>query len=214
MKRGGIAAIVVIAIAIIGAAIYGTGALRHAPAPNQPSTGQAPAASTSAPAANASGNSAANKPAPNAKAAAATQKPAESPAERYCASGHGKADIHAITQAGGLVQIFQHEGALADAYGCAKAYLKHGGKVNAVDPRADSKHLTPLLFAIKRNDPKMVHFMLDHGADPHQRGGPHHIKPYGYAVFEALHHQSTNYNAVINILDSALGDQPAASSGS
>lgn len=218
MKKGIIAAIAVIAIVIIGAAVYWSGRSRQ-PAPNQATeqpTNQATNTQTgpsTAPAPSSNGQNTQSGGAAPAQQAA-TKKPAGSPAERYCAAGHDKADTKTITQAGGLVQIFQHEAALADAYGCATAYLKHGGKVDEVDPRADSEHLTPLLFAIKRNDPKMVHFMLDHGADPNKRGGPQKIKPYGYAVFQALHHQSTNYNTVINILDSALGDHPASSSGS
>ncbi|MES1934700.1 hypothetical protein C27AD_00035 [Salinisphaera hydrothermalis C27AD] len=217
VKKGIIAAIAGVAIVIIGATVYWSGPSRHA-APAQ-ATNQA----TNSPPNTQNGSSTTptspdktedkgSGTTPSEQAAA--KKPAGSPAERYCADSHDKADTKAITQAGGLVQIFQHEAALGDAYGCATAYLKHGGNVDEVDPRADSDHLTPLLFAIKRNDPKMVRFMLDHGADPNKRGGPQKIKPYGYAVFEALHNQSTNYNAVINILDSALGDHPASSNGS
>lgn len=144
----------------------------------------------------------------------AQSKPEQSPAELFC--GRDLSDVASRTsdavtlaQAGGVVQIFQHEAALKDPYGCADFYLKHGLDIDAVDPRPDSEHLTPLLFAIKRNDPKMVHFMLDHDADLQQRGGPNQIKPYGYAVFLALKNQSTNYNQVIGILDSALQKQPA-----
>ena len=219
VKKGIIAAAAVIVIAIIGVAIYASGAFQpHQAPPAKAANTQAGTSSTSPPARTEPSNTATGEPAPQRdqgkQAAAPAKKPAGSPAEQYCAADHDKSDTRAITQAGGLVQIFQHEAALADAYDCATAYLNHGGPVNAADPRADSEHLTPLLFAIKRNDPKMVHFMLDHGADPHQRGGPKNIRPYGYAVFEALHNQSTNYNAVINILDSALGDEPASSSGS
>ncbi|HET7313139.1 hypothetical protein [Salinisphaera sp.] len=216
MRKGVIAAIVVIAIAIIGAAVYGwQGSHEKGPAqPRHTQTGQhreAPANNRHENADNASAQ--ATRPG-HGKRNTATAKAASSPAERYCADGHDKAYTEAVISNGGLVQIFRHEAALVDAYACAAAYLKHGGSVNAIDPRPDSDHLTPLLFAIKRNDPKMVRFMLDHGADPHKRGGPQKIEPYGYAVFQALHHQSTNYNAVIDILNSALGDHPASSGGS
>ncbi|MGB7758132.1 MAG: ankyrin repeat domain-containing protein [Salinisphaera sp.] len=220
MKKGIIAAALVIAIAIIGVAIYGSGALQHnGPTQSANTPAQQPTTNPAQTTEQHHTASSEQTPPPEQNKPSATSatndnKLAGSPAERYCADGHDKSDTQAITRAGGLVQIFQHEGALADAYGCATAYLDNGGKVNAVDPRSGSDHLTPLLFAIKRNDPKMVHFMLDHGADPHERGGPQKIKPYGYAVFQALHHRSTDYNTVINILDSALGDHPASSNGS
>lgn len=206
MRKGVIAAAVVIVIAIVGALVYWASAPRpgggHAPA----QTGQSqpkPSGQTSKP-----------HPAQPPQNTRKTNKPSGPPAERYCADKHDKSDTKRLRQTGGLVQIFQHEGALADAYGCAATYLKHGGDVNASDPRDDSEHLTPLLFAVKRNDPKMMHFLLDHGADPQKRGGPDKIKPYGYAVFQALHNRSTDYNKVINILDAALGDKPASGQGS
>lgn len=139
-------------------------------------------------------------------------QPSQSAAETFCGrdlsdTASRTSDAVTLAQAGGVVQIFQHEAALKAPYDCADFYLQHGLNIDAVDPRPDSKHLTPLLFAIQRNDPKMVHFVLDHGADLQQRGGPDKIKPYGYAVFLALQHQSTNYNPVINILDKALKKQ-------
>lgn len=147
----------------------------------------------------------------------AKAQPKQSAAALFC--GRDLSDVASRTsdavtlaQAGGAVQIFQHEAALKDPYGCADFYLQHGLNIDAVDPRPDSKHLTPLLFAIQRNDPKMVHFMLDHGADLQQRGGPNKIKPYGYAVFLALNNRSTNYNQVIAILDDALKKQSAKAS--
>ncbi|MDA3920491.1 MAG: ankyrin repeat domain-containing protein [Salinisphaera sp.] len=141
----------------------------------------------------------------------------KSPAEQFCGRDFSDvssrtSDAAALAKAGGLVQIFQHEAALSDPYGCADFYLKHGLNIDAADPRSDSQHLTPLLFAIKRNDPKMVTFMLDHGADLKQRGGPEKIKPYGYAVYLALHNRSTNYNPVIGLLDQALTKQSAKAS--
>lgn len=194
MNKGLIAAIVAIALVIIGAVVYWQVAgFGNGPPSNQATQGQT-----------------AQKP-----AGGTTPKPPTGPpAKRYCADDHDKADTKHVTRAGGLIQILQHENALDDAYDCASAYLDQGGDVNAADPRDDSAHLTPLLFAIKRNDPKMVHFMLDHDADPTKRGGSKNIKPYGYAVFQALHHRSTDYTRVIGMLDSALGDHPASSSGS
>lgn len=135
------------------------------------------------------------------------------PAIRYCSPQHDPADTKALKRAGGLVAIFRNEASLPAPYACARRYLAHGGSVDAVDPRPNSKHLTPLLFAIERNDPKMVKFLLAHGANPNKRGGPKHIRPYGYAIYLALHNQSTDYNKVISILNSAMnqGAQGSAS---
>lgn len=205
MNRRIIAAVAVIAIVGIGAAVYWSHTPQHhSPAPSNNPTQR-----------NGSASAPQNKrPSPSQNQSRTQQhqeqapaKPAASPAERYCSQAHDKADTKALSQSGGLVQIFQHESQLGDAYDCASTFLAHGGNVDATESGDDSEHLTPLLFAIKRNDTKMVHFMLDHGADPNKRAGPHHIRPYGYAISQAFKHQGTNYNKVIAILNSALGDK-------
>ena len=149
-----------------------------------------------------------------ANAQASSKAPSQSPAELFCGRDFSDvssrtSDAVTLAQAGGVVQIFQHEAALKSPYDCASFYLKHGLSIDAADPRPDSQHLTPLLFSIKRNDPKMVKFVLDHGANLQQRGGPNDTRPYGYAVFMALQNQSTNYNQVIGMLDTAMQDQNA-----
>lgn len=191
MNRGLIAALAVLIIVIVAGGWYWT--TQQSPQP----PAEQPAQSTS------------SQPAEPSKS-----QPEQSPAEIFCGrdlsdTASRTSDAVTLAQAGGVVQIFQHEAALNAPYDCADFYLQHGLAIDAVDPRPDSRHLTPLLFAIRRNDPKMVHFMLDHGADLQQRGGPDKIKPYGYAVFLALKHQSTNYNPVISILDKALKKQSA-----
>ena len=124
------------------------------------------------------------------------------------------AATRALADKGGLVAILQHEAALGgDPYTCGDYYLAHGGDIDATDPRTDSEHLTPLLFAIKRNDPRMVSYVIDHDADLKKRGGPNDVRPYGYAVFLALQNRSTNYNPVIAQLDKALKTSAAGTGG-
>ncbi|WP_423822890.1 ankyrin repeat domain-containing protein [Salinisphaera sp. SPP-AMP-43] len=215
MKKGLAIAIAVIVIAAAAVGIYWS---VRSPQPSQEPTGEAtqkPAQPQPEGQGQGQAEQPAEKPAPKPEPAEKPEPPtttqAASPAAAYCADDHDKAQTQALTLAGGLVQIFQHQAALADAYDCAKAYLGHGGDIDAADPRADSQHLTPLLFAIKRNDPQMVRFMIDHGADLNQPGGPKDIKPYGYAVYSALHNQSTDYNQVIQILDSSMNQGSDAS---
>ena len=141
------------------------------------------------------------------------------PAIAYCEKAANDNASSAATQTladkGGLVAILQHEAALGgDPYTCGDYYLAHGGDIDAKDPRADSEHLTPLLFAIKRNDPRMVRYVIDNDADLKKRGGPNDVRPYGYAVFLALQNRSTNYNPVIAQLDKALKTSAAGTGGS
>lgn len=143
------------------------------------------------------------------------EKSAEDPVLAYCRrAASDKADASAtaaLAKQGGLVAILNKESALkGDPYACGDYYLAHGGDIDAKDPRESSEHLTPLLFAIQRNDPKMLACIIDHGADLKKRGGPEDVKPYGYAVFLALKNRATNYNRVIADLDAALKKAPAA----
>lgn len=150
------------------------------------------------------------QPAPTHKSQNKGEKPiADSPAARYCAADHDKADTKALTQAGGLIQIFQHDSELQNAYRCAEDYIKHGGRINQIDPRKKGESLTPLLYAIKRDDAKMVRFMLSHGANLEQRGGKNNLKPYGYAVAQGLRNRDKDYNAVIKLLNTAMERQNA-----
>ncbi|WP_199671408.1 ankyrin repeat domain-containing protein [Salinisphaera sp. Q1T1-3] len=207
MKKGGIAAVVVIILAIVIGLVYwqtrsASPTSAEAPAPTSNAPSETPAPESTQP------NRAAPKENEKRQPSSQPSRP-QSPTAQYCdnkaAQGNVRAaDTKALAAQGGLVAILSNEAALHDAYACADTYLKTGGDIDAADPRADSDHLTPLLFAIQRNDPKMVRYLLEHGADPSTRGGPKHIKPYGYAVYLALKNQATNYNEVISILDSAL----------
>ncbi|MBH03150.1 MAG: hypothetical protein CMP08_03340 [Xanthomonadales bacterium] len=174
---------------------------------------------------NATGGPAAPSASKSPEAAGDQQEPASSesppaelePAIAYCEKAANdnasSAATRALADKGGLVAILQHEAALGgDPYTCGDYYLAHGGDIDATDPRTDSEHLTPLLFAIKRNDPRMVDYVIDHDADLRKRGGPNDVRPYGYAVFLALQNRSTNYNPVIAQLDKAL--KASAASGS
>ena len=92
--------------------------------------------------------------------------------------------------------------------------LERGLDVDAVDTREKTEPLTPLFFAIKRNDPKMLRFMLDHGADLNKRAGVanadgERLKPLGYAYNLAFDDTRIDRNEVIGILDSALTEQSA-----
>lgn len=120
-----------------------------------------------------------------------------------------EADVPQLREAGGLVHIFEREARLEDPYGCADFYLAHGLDIDASDPRADHDQLTGLFYAIARNDPKMVHFMIEHGADLQQRAGKKDTRAMGYAYFLALNDQRIDRNQVIGILDTTLTQQAA-----
>lgn len=120
------------------------------------------------------------------------------------------ADVDALEAAGGLVHIFEREARLEDPYGCADFYLAQGLDVDAIDPRADREALTGLHFAIQRNDPKMLRFMIEHGADLKKRAGEKDVKPLGYAYYLALNDTRIDRNAVIGILDTELTKQAAS----
>lgn len=145
---------------------------------------------------------------------AAHGKPAGSPATTKAPAAHAgfcqrdfsdvaarKADVPRLQQAGGVVHIFEHA---AHPYRCAAFYLGHGLDINAADPRPDHGDLTGLEYAIKRNNPKMVRFMIHHGANLQERAGSRRLKPYGYAVYLAFHDRNVDRNPVISILDKAL----------
>lgn len=121
-----------------------------------------------------------------------------------------EADVAELREAGGLVYIFEREARLDDPYGCADFYLDHGLDINAVDTRADGDQLTGLFYAIQRNDPKMLRFMIEHDADLQQRAGKKDTKALGYAYYLALQDQRINRNPVIGILDDTLTRQAAS----
>ena len=70
--------------------------------------------------------------------------------------------------------------------------------------------LTGLFFAIQRNDPKMLRFMIDHGADLQHRAGKNDTRAMGYAYFLALKDQRIDRNRIIGMLDSELTRQASA----
>ncbi|MES1924827.1 hypothetical protein [Salinisphaera sp. T31B1] len=221
MKKGLVLAIVVLLIAGAGYWLMASPPA-SAPEPNAVPATQAPDTNTATPPAEA-GQSA---PEPNAAATdrtspdegerSADNAKAPPPAPKdFCARDFAdiqarEDDAQALAAAGGLVHIFEREAQLADPYGCADFYLEHGLDIDAVDPRPDHDRLTGLFFAIKRNDPKMVHFMIDHGADLDKRAGRKDTKALGYAYYLALQDQRINRNEVIGILDSTLTEQSAA----
>lgn len=215
MKKIGIA-IVILALIVVGGRLVWRAQHGNESAPTgKPQatapTGKDKAGKTAAPATEAPA-----KPKPTKPEQPPAAKP--EPAVAYCqAAAKDNADTaatKALAKQGGLVAILQHEAALnGDPYTCGQYYLAHGGNIDAQDARADSEHLTPLLFAIKRNDPRMVTYVIDHGADLKKRGGPNDVRPYGYAVFLALQNRSTNYNQVIAKLDKALKSAASQSGG-
>ena len=125
-----------------------------------------------------------------------------------------EADVADLQAAGGLVHIFEREARLEDPYGCADFYLAHGLDVNAVDERDDTEPLTGLFYAIQRNDPKMLRFMIAHDADLEKRAGPKDTRAMGYAYYLALKDQRIDRNEIIGILDGALTRQAAAADSS
>lgn len=188
MKKGVVVAIVVLLAIAAGIAYWLTSTPRPAPEPPV-----------------------AEKPEPPARPAA-PEKPPEPEPKGFCERDFGaveerEADVDDLADKGGLVHIFEREARLADPYGCADFYLTHGLNIDAVDPRDEHEPLTGLFFAIERNDPKMVHFMIDHGADLKKRAGTDEVKPMGYAYSLALKDNRIDRNKVIGILDKALTRQ-------
>ncbi|WP_348764795.1 ankyrin repeat domain-containing protein [uncultured Salinisphaera sp.] len=148
---------------------------------------------------------------------ATTQVPAEPPGfcERdFDQVAEREADVPDLREAGGLVYIFEREARLEDPYGCADFYLAHGLDIDAADPREGGEKLTGLFYAIQRNDPKMLRFMIDHGADLEQRAGKNDTRAMGYAYFLALKDQRIDRNGIIGILDSELTRQASANDSS
>ncbi|MES1951531.1 hypothetical protein S4A8_11787 [Salinisphaera sp. S4-8] len=146
-------------------------------------------------------------------AQASAEKPAQEPGfcERdFDQVAEREADVPELRDAGGLVYIFEREARLDDPYGCADFYLAHGLDINAADPREDGEQLTGLFYAIQRNDPKMLRFMIDHGADLQQRAGKNDTRAMGYAYFLALKDQRIDRNRIIGMLDSELTRQASA----
>ena len=118
-----------------------------------------------------------------------------------------EADVSELQTAGGLVHIFEREAQLDDPYGCADFYLAHGLDVDAVDEREDTEPLTGLFYAIQRNDPKMLRFMIEHDADLEKRAGAKDTRAMGYAYYLALKDQRIDRNKIIGILDAELTRQ-------
>ena len=202
MKRAVVAVLVLLALAVLAGAAYW-----YFSPPFHPHTEPAPPAA-----------GAQNKPEP--KPQPQPQPPKSQPEPAVAASDFCDRDFHnaaarkkdvpALTKAGGLVYIFEREARLSDPYGCAAFYLAHGLNIDAVDPRAGHGRLTALDFAIKRNDTKMLHFMIDHGADLKKKATVKHIEPMGYAYLMAFSDDRINRNAVISILNDALEARAAA----
>ena len=216
MKKG-VVAVVVLLVAIAAGALYFS-KTAEPPAPDT-ATPESDTTAATEPTAPSRPDENASKELADAQPQAKTEakaEPAPSPPPKdFCERDFQnvdarKADITALQAQGGLVHIFEREAQLADPYGCADFYLEHGLDIDAADPREDHDKLTGLLFAIQRNDPKMVHFMIDHNADLQKHGGSKEIRPYGFAVYLAMRNRSTNYNEVIGIVDGALTAQAAA----
>lgn len=108
-------------------------------------------------------------------------------------------DIAALQAAGGLVHLLARKQA-APPFECAAFYLSQGLDVNAVG--ADG--LTALHYAIKANQPKMLRFVIAHGAALKQKAGAKQLEPMGYAYYLALNNTKVDRNKVIAILNSAL----------
>ena len=118
-----------------------------------------------------------------------------------------EADASELQAAGGLVHIFEREAQLEDPYGCADFYLAHGLDVDAVDEREDTEPLTGLFYAIQRNDPKMLRFMIEHDADLEKRAGAKDTRAMGYAYYLAIKDQRIDRNKIISLLDAELTRQ-------
>ncbi len=210
MKKG-VVLVLVLLVAIAASAVYLT--RQSTPQPAQTTPPANTEASTSEDTTGAAGAS--DQPADSKTQAAAEPAPPPPPKD-FCERdfqkiAERKADVADLQSQGGLVHIFEREAQLADPYGCADFYLEQGLDIDAVDPREDHDKLTGLFFAIQRNDPKMVSFMIDHGADLNKRAGKSNTRAMGYAYYLALNDQRINRNEVIGILDSALTEQAAAS---
>lgn len=108
-------------------------------------------------------------------------------------------DIAALQAAGGLVHLLQRRQA-ATPYDCAAFYLDRGLDVNAVSPEG----LTALHYAIKANQPKILRFVIAHGANLEQKAGDKQLEPMGYAYYLALNNPQVNRNPIIAILNDAL----------
>lgn len=211
MKKIGIA-IGILAILVIGGFVIQSAQQDNDTPPSDNATTGEPAAPSAKKSTEAAQGE--QKPAPS-KAPPAKVEPVIAYCQKAANDNASSAATQALADKGGLVAILQKEAALnGDPYTCGDYYLAHGGDIDATDPRTDSEHLTPLLFAIKRNDPRMVSYVIDHDADLKKRGGSNDVRPYGYAVFLALQNRSTNYNPVIAQLDKALKTSAAGTGGS
>ncbi|GAB3676557.1 hypothetical protein [Salinisphaera aquimarina] len=210
MKKGIIIAVVV--LAAIAASAYWFETRSPTPGPSPTTEPASPAPETNegeqnTPPANAGETV---PPEPNAQAEAEPAPPP--PPKDFCARDFAdvearEADASRLKAQGGLVHIFEREAQLADPYGCADFYLQHGLDIDATDPRSDHEPLSGLFFAIQRNDPKMLNFMIDHGADLKKRAGKKDTRALGYAYYLALNDTRINRNEVIGILDAALTRQ-------
>jgi len=117
----------------------------------------------------------------------------------FAATDKRRQDIDTLQAAGGLVLLLRRKQA-APPFACAAFYLSQGLDVNAVNPDG----VSALHYAIDANAPQMVQFVIDHGADLHQKAGDKQLEPMGYAYYLALNDRSTNRNPVIEILNAAL----------
>lgn len=110
-----------------------------------------------------------------------------------------RSDIPALEAAGGLVHLLARRQA-APPFECAAFYLAQGLNVNAVGPYG----LTALHYAIRINAPKMVQFVIAHGADLHKKASDRQLEAMGYAYYLALADPQVDRNRVIAILNDAL----------
>lgn len=109
-------------------------------------------------------------------------------------------DVADLQAAGGLNYIFSH-GHMSPPFKCAAYYLALGLDIDA---SASTTGLTPLLYAINANAPRLVTFLIDHGADLHKKAGEHQLAPMGYAYYLALNNRTINRSQIISIINKAL----------
>lgn len=91
--------------------------------------------------------------------------------EAYMLSYRGSpTDIEQLTHGAGLMFILNAQNA-TKKYRYAKFFISKGLSVNGVN-HYGGKNLTPLHSAALDNDPEMVAFLLDHGADKRANPAP------------------------------------------
>lgn len=117
----------------------------------------------------------------------------------FTARAQRREDLTELAAAGGLVHLLKRKQARAP-FECAAYYLGLGLDVDATGPAG----LTALHYAIKDNNPKMLQFVIKHGADLHKKAGDKQLNPMSYAYYLALNHPQTNRNPIIKRLNKAL----------